>query len=138
MANAGTFNFSGPNGIEFGATLDLLLELRYPNGDPVDLTFYEGVGSEELRAHFRETLDDAAIVFDLSSEAGAFPATTLEIIQPGTAGNLRFVISVTDGEAAQTASQNTGTYDLEGQKADGSVTRLSEGAWTGSDNVTRA
>lgn len=136
MAEAATQNFTGDDAIEAGATFDVTITLLMPSGDPLDLTDFTSGAGGTLRSHFRPTVDSNTIVFNLT-DAPAYPLTHIEVVSPPTAGQLRIVLSDEDTAAADANNTESGVYDVEGERADGSVRRLLEGAWSVVEEVTR-
>lgn len=138
---AATINLIGDFALEYGATNVRVLPIRYPNGDPVDLTDYLFASGGELRGQFRLTnVDSATVVFQVTnggSDADPTPSTGVFIEAPATAGNLVVVISDTDGDAAQDAGHLAGVYDIEGESSAAFVARLVAGNWAGSKQATR-
>jgi len=124
---AGRYSFT----IEQGATLDLELQYRDANGNPIDLTNYSG------EMQIRNTVSSATPYITLSSSLQP-DGTGLNFsgsngITPPTSGSIGIFISAASSSALNFTA---GVYDLE--IASGSiVTRILEGQVKLSLNVTR-
>jgi hypothetical protein len=105
-----------------GATFNY--ELTYiAGGTPVDLSGYSA------RMQVRKGVDSVDPVFDLTVGDG--------ITLGGTAGTIDLFISPEDSEALNVRRVESWVYDLELEDEDGKVTRLIEGAFLVSPEVTR-
>ena len=113
---AGTYDIT----CEQGATFNLVLTWRNPDQSPVDLTGY--IGKMQVRA----SKADASAVLTLETGSG--------ITLGGTSGTVTLNASAT---ATGALDAGTYVYDLELTSSGGNVTRLVEGAFTVSGQVTR-
>jgi hypothetical protein len=107
--------------IEQGATWNLVLTWKI-NGSAVNLTSYTG------RMQVRVDVDDTETILSLTTDAGG------GIVLGGALGTITLSRSAT-----QTAALASGefVYDLELQSAGGEVTRLVQGSFTVTAEVTR-
>lgn len=145
---ASTFNFSGSDRMEAGATFDKTIELVYANGDPVDLTLYDPVatpGANGGRLRLRKTVDATATILQLNPTITA-GEQGVQIVQPATLGKVRIVIdaatlaSLSYTAGAPVPDNRSGVYDLETSTGGAipTVVRWIEGSYTISPEVTRA
>lgn len=106
--------------IEQGATFQMDVTWKATDGTPVDLT------GSTARMQLRETYDSGSTLVSLTSGSG--------ITLGGTAGTVTIVIT-----AAQTAALPivAGVYDLEVESGTGVVTRLLQGVFEVTPEVTR-
>lgn len=113
---AGTYDIT----CEQGATFNLVLTWRNPDQSPVDNTGYTA------KMQVRASKADADAVLTLQTGSG--------ITLGGTSGTVTL-----NASAATTGALTSGTYvyDLELTSGGGNVTRLVEGAFTVSGQVTR-
>jgi len=124
---AGRYSFT----IEQGATLDLELQYRDANGNPINLTDYSG------KMQIRESVSSPTAYITLSSSLQP-DGTGLNFsgsngTTPPTSGSIGIYISAVSSSAL---TFSTGVYDLE--IASGSVvTRILEGQVKLSLNVTQ-
>jgi hypothetical protein len=123
---AGRYSFT----IEQGATLNLELQYKDSNGNPIDLTDYSGkmqirpsVGSPIVYITLSSSLDVDGTGLNFSGSNGATPPTS---------GSIGVYISAVSSSAL---NFNTGVYDLE--ISSGSfVSRILEGQIKLSPNIT--
>jgi hypothetical protein len=115
---AGIYNFT----IEQGVTLNKTFIYADANGDPVDITGYSA------RMQSRATMQSSATVFERTTT----PANGLSI-PVGTDGAI--VMTMTATETAELPCG--GIYDLEIISPTGTVTRLLQGSFSLSYEVTR-
>jgi len=115
---AGIYNFI----IEQGVTLTKTFTYTDANGDPIDLTGYDA------RMQGRATMQSSATVFERTTT----PANGLTI-PIGTDGSIAMTMTAT--ETAELPCG--GIYDLEIVSPSGTVTRLLQGSFSLSYEVTR-
>lgn len=115
MINPGTYNIDAWQGANFDRTFTVT-----QGGTALDFTGYVG------RMQVREAADSTAYLLNLVSGAG--------ITLGGTAGTIAVAVT-----AAQSSAIPSGSfaYDLEIESLGGEVTRLLQGGFTVSGNVTR-
>ena len=113
---AGNYPFE----IEQGATLSRPIVWKDANGTPIDVTGYTA------RLHVRKAVASATTLLELTSPT--------EIVVGTTDG--KFTINMTDVETAALTFVS-GRYDLEVISPGGVVTRLLEGKFKVSKEVTR-
>jgi hypothetical protein len=116
MVSPGILNLTFPQ----GATWDLSLTYKASNGTPVNLTNYTA------RMQVRSSYASATAVLSLTDTAG--------ITLGGAAGTV--VVAVSASTAA-TIEANQYVYDLELVSGGGTVTRLVQGTFTVTPEVTR-
>ena len=106
--------------VEAGTTWQLYMTLKNDSGNVIDLTGYSA------RMKVRPTADSPTVLVSLTSGSG--------ITLGGTFGTI-----VVDRSATQTALYRfkSGVYDLEMESGTGVVTRLLEGVFVVSPEVTR-
>jgi hypothetical protein len=107
--------------IEQGATFQLNIVWKAPNGTPIDLTGYTA------RMQVREKVSSTATLLSLTTENGG-------IALGGAAGTIAVTAAATLTDDITT---KRGVYDLELVSSGGVVTRLIEGCVTISPEVTR-
>jgi hypothetical protein len=107
--------------IEQGATFDLRLVWKDPNGAPIDIS------TSAARMQIRHSTYDAQPIVSLTSEPGG----GLTIPAPGTID----ILITNEQTAALTVSR--GVYDIEIESQAGVVTRLIEGRVVIKQEVTR-
>lgn len=105
-----------------GASFDYSLTWQ-TGGTPVDLSGYSA------RMQVRETVDSTAVVLSLTAGTG--------ITLGGTAGTIFLEASAATMAAIDAQASNQFVYDLELVSGAGYVTRLLEGTFTVSPEVTR-
>jgi hypothetical protein len=114
-----------------GSTFTRLIEIEQPDLelDPTGNTFEEfNLSGYEARMQVRRTIDSAGFLLELSTQNGALT------INPNTAQN-QIMIEVS---AEVTASVNTnGVYDVEIISSSGVVSRVLQGKFNLSPEVTR-
>ena len=115
--SAGTYDFY----IEQGATYQLVVTWKQPDGTPVDLTGYSA------RMQFRKTKTSTTVLFSGTTANGV-------ISLGGAAGTVSITIPAT---STDDFTFGCGVYDLELESAGGIVTRLIEGDVEVSKEVTR-
>jgi hypothetical protein len=111
---------------EQGTTFTRILDLEYP--DDTDPTIFHKFDLTDFtaRMQIRRTIDTPSPVITLTTENGG-----IEIIELDS----RIIINMTD---VQTSSLTTsGVYDLEIESPDGIVSRVIQGNFTLSREVTR-
>jgi hypothetical protein len=119
---AGTYNILCEQGTTFGRVLDL----QYP--DPVDPEIYHPFDLQNFTARMqvRRTIDSTSTLVQLTTENG-------RIVLDEEPGRIRLIM-----DAATTAAiTNSGVYDLEIIDAGGTVSRVVQGLFTLSQEVTR-
>lgn len=104
-----------------GATLDLTLTWKDPDGSPVNLT------GASARMNVRESTASSVTLLSLTTADG-------RITLGGVAGTIRLLLSAA---VTATLSWTWGVYDLEIELAAGQVTRLLKGRVTVDPEVTR-
>ena len=107
--------------IEQGATLSRVLTYKDSAGSSINLTGFTA------RMSLRTDIEDSSAILSLTTENG-------RIALGGGAGTITLTVSASD-TAALTAGN--GVYDLEIVSSGGVVTRLIEGSYTISREVTR-
>jgi len=107
--------------IEKGATYRHRLVWKGANGMPIDLT------GCTAKMQVREEATSDTVLIELSTENGRITITP-------AAG--QFDLYITD-EDTDDLSLDGGVYDLEVYHPNGDVTRLCQGIWSFSDEVTR-
>ena len=105
---------------EQGATFNLVLTWRNPDQSPIDVTGYTA------KMQVRVSKSDSTAVLTLQTGSG--------ITLGGTAGTITLNASAT---ATNSLDAGTFVYDLELTSSNGTVTRLIEGSFTVSGQVTR-
>lgn len=108
-------------GIEQGSTLSLLLTWKDSNGTAVNLTGYTA------RMSLKSSFTSTTTILSLTTSNG-------RITLGGSAGTIQLTVSATD-TAALTAPQ-TGVYDLELVSGSSVVTRLIQGTFSITPEVT--
>lgn len=111
---------------EQGTTFTRILDLEYP--DDIDLTVFHKYDLTDFtaRMQIRRTIDTASPMIELTTENGG-----IEIV--GTDG--RIIIRMTDTQTAGLTS--SGVYDLEIISLEGTVSRVIQGNFALSKEVTR-
>lgn len=99
--------------IEAGATFQLRVTWKDPNGSPIDLTGYSA--RMKVKASY-----GGATLFTLTSPSGG-------LVLGGAAGTVDATISATDTASGISDSESTAVYDLEVVSGGGVVTRLVQG-----------
>lgn len=119
---AGTYNIL----CEQGTTFVRVLELQSPS--PADPTVYEvyDLTGHTARMQIRRTIDSSTVMITLTTENGG-----IEI--DGDDGKI--TIRMSDSDTAGLTS--SGVYDLEIEDASGNVSRVVQGTFTLSQEVTR-
>lgn len=124
---AGTYNFT----CEQGSTFTRLIELEEPDlvADPTGNTFAPiDINGYSARMQVRRTIDSASYLVYLTTENGGLT------INPADADN-QIVISMADEVTASIST--SGVYDLEIESPEGVVSRILQGVFTLSPEVTR-
>lgn len=106
---------------EQGATFSLVLTWRNPDGTPIDITGYSA------KMQVRASKADATAILTLDTTTGG-------ITLGGDMGTVTLTASAT---ATNSLTSGAYVYDLELTSATNNVTRLIEGAFTVSGQVTR-
>lgn len=122
---AGIYNITCQAGSTFGRTLTL----KYPDptSSPVDPTYLPwNLTGYTARMQVRRTIDSSTVLISLTTENG-------RITLGGASGIIELNITATD-TAALTSS---GVYDLEIVDSNGIVSRILQGNFTLSQEVTR-
>jgi len=114
---AGTYNFI----IEKGTTFTRTVTWTDSEGDPIDLTGYTA------RMQGRASMDSTTTLFSLTS-----PSTGISIPTPA---NGALIITLTDTQTTNLPCG--GVHDLELVSPSGTVTRLFQGSFDISNEVTR-
>lgn len=119
---AGTYNIL----CEQGTTFVRVLELQSPN--PVDSSVYEvyDLTGHTARMQVRRTIDSSAVIISLTTENGGIQID-------GDDGKITIIMS--DSQTA--ALTSSGVYDLEIEDPSGNVSRVVQGTFTLSQEVTR-
>jgi len=115
MINPGVYDITAYQGADFDRTFTIT-----QGGTALNLTGYTS------RMQVREAADSTAYLLSLTSGSG--------ITLGGTAGTIAVAITSTQSSAIAAGSY---AYDLEIIAGSGSVTRLLQGGFTVSGNVTR-
>jgi hypothetical protein len=115
MINPGTYNITAYQGADFDRTFTIT-----QGGTALNLSGYTSA------MQVREAADSTAYLLSLTSSSG--------ITLGGTAGTIAVAITSAQSSAISAGSY---AYDLEITSGAGQVTRLLEGAFTVSGNVTR-
>ena len=115
MINPGTYNITAYQGADFDRTFTIT-----QGGTALNLSGYTS------GMQVREAADSTAYLLSLTSSSG--------ITLGGTAGTIAVAITSAQSSAISAGSY---AYDLEITSGAGQVTRLLEGAFTVSGNVTR-
>jgi len=125
---AGNYNMT----CQQGSTFRRSIEIEQPDleADPTGNTFIPfDLSGYSARMQVRRTIDSANFLLELSTQNGA-----LTINPSGTAPNQIYI----DVSASVTASVNTsGVYDIEIANPDGTITRVLQGVFNLSPEVTR-
>lgn len=125
---AGNYNIT----CEQGSTFRRTLEIEQPDldADPTGQTFIPfSLSGYTARMQVRRTIDSANFLLELTTENGA-----LTLNPTGDTENQIYI----DVSASVTASiENSGVYDLEVISADGEVSRIIQGTFNLSREVTR-
>lgn len=125
---AGNYNMT----CQQGSTFRRSIEIEQPDlaADPTGNTFIPfDLSGYSARMQVRRTIDSANFLLELTTQNGA-----LTIDPSGTAPNQIYI----DVSASVTASVNTsGVYDLEIVNPDGTITRVLQGVFNLSPEVTR-
>jgi len=111
--------------VEQGADFRLALRWLSANGTPVDLTGYTA------ESQMRASHSSVSVVLSFSSTAGISSPT--RILLGGAAGT---VILEADAVATRAVTLRQGVYDVEVTSPAGAVTRLAEGRFLLSREVT--
>lgn len=125
---AGNYNIT----CEQGSTLRRTLEIEQPDlvADPTGQVFepYD-LSGYSARMQVRRTIDSSTFLLNLTTENGAL------VLNPnGTSNNVIYI----DVSASVTASvENSGVYDIELVGPDGTVSRILQGNFNLSREVTR-
>lgn len=124
---AGNYNIT----CEQGSTFRRLLEIEQPDlvNDPTGQTFVPfDLTGYSARMQVRRTLDSSSFMLELTTGNGSL------LINPADEINQIFI----DVSASVTASvQTSGFYDIEIENGDGVVSRILQGTFTLSPEVTR-
>lgn len=124
---AGNYNMTCQQGSTFRRTI----EIEQPDlaTDPTGNTFVPfNLSGYSAKMQVRRTIDSSSFLLELSTMNGALT------INPGNALNQIYI----DVSASVTASVNTsGVYDIEIINPDGTVTRVLQGIFNLSPEVTR-
>jgi hypothetical protein len=115
MINPGTYNITAYQGADFDRTFTIT-----QSGTALNLTGYSSA------MQVREAADSTAYLLNLTSGSG--------ITLGGTAGTITVAITSAQSSAIPAGSY---AYDLEIISGSGAVTRLLQGGFTVSGNVTR-
>lgn len=115
MINPGTYNITAYQGADFDRTFTVT-----QSGTALNLTGYSSA------MQVREAADSTAYLLSLTSGSG--------ITLGGTAGTITVAITSAQSSAIAAGSY---AYDLEIVSGSGAVTRLLQGGFTVSGNVTR-
>lgn len=107
--------------IEQGSTFKRTITWKNAAGNPIDITGYSA------RLHMRESVNAAITVLTLTTQNGG-------IELGGALGTINLTASATDTSAILAKK---GVYDLEIEAPNGEVTRLLEGKFSVSPEVTR-
>jgi len=124
---AGTYNFT----CEQGSTFTRLIELEEPDlvADPTGNTFVPiDINGYSARMQVRRTIESTSYLVYLTTENGGLT------INPADADN-QIVISMADEVTASISV--SGVYDLEIESPEGVVSRILQGVFTLSPEVTR-
>ena len=125
---AGNYNMT----CQQGSTFRRSIEIEQPDlaADPTGNTFIPfDLSGYSARMQVRRTIDSANFLLELSTQNGA-----LTINPSGTAPNQIYI----NVSASVTASVNTsGVYDIEIVNPDGTITRVLQGVFNLSPEVTR-
>lgn len=114
---ADTYNLN----IDAGATYQLTVTWNDSNGDPIDLTSYSA------RMKLKDTYGGTTLVSLTDSDG---------ITLGGSAGTVAITISDALTSSIGGTSHTKGVYDLEVESAGGVTTRILEGKWVCSPEVT--
>lgn len=116
--------------VKQGATYALVLTIKDPNDDPIDLTGYEFRG--QVRTSTSDPTVQANFEFEIQPQTG------------GTLGKVTATLTATETAGITLPENNRPTrkittmiYDIESETVDGEVTRWLEGAALISPEVTR-
>lgn len=124
---AGNYNIT----CEQGSTFRRMLELEQPDleADPTGQTYTDfDLSGYTARMQVRRTIESTAFLLELTTENGGLT------INPADEINQIYI----DVSASVTASiQNNGVYDIEIINGDGVVSRILQGTFTLSHEVTR-
>ena len=116
-----TYDFTGDNAIQQGATFTKTMAWKDSAGSPVNLTGYSA------KMQIRKSASNVDVIADLSTvNAG--------VTLGGSAGTIQLDLTATQTSAI---TAKTGVYDLELTSANGTVTRFLSGAVEISREVTR-
>lgn len=107
--------------IDAGATFSIVVTWKDPNGTPIDLTGYSA------RMKLKDTYGGNTLVSLTDSDG---------ITLGGSAGTVTVTISDSQTAAIGGTDHTKGVYDLEVESAGGVTTRLLEGRWVCSPEVT--
>lgn len=125
---AGTYNFT----CEQGSTFSRLIELEQPDlvTDPTGQTFdVFDLSGYTARMQVRRTIDSSTAMVTLTTENGGITINQT----PGSINHINIYIADT-----QTSTlQSNGVYDIEIINSDGEVSRILQGVFTVSPEVTR-
>ena len=125
---AGTYNFT----CEQGSTFSRLIELEQPDlvADPTGQTFAVfDLSGYTARMQVRRTIDSSTAMVTLTTENG-------RIIINQTPGSINHINIYMADELTATL-QSSGVYDIEIINNDGEVSRILQGIFTVSPEVTR-
>lgn len=124
---AGTYNFT----CEQGSTFTRLIELEEPDlvADPTGETFVPmDISNHTARMQVRRTIDSGTFLVYLTTENGGLT------VNPADADN-QILINMSDEVTASITT--SGVYDLEIESPAGVVSRILQGVFTLSPEVTR-
>lgn len=116
--------------VKQGSTYQLLLTIKDPDDDPIDLTGYTFRG--QIRTSTSDSTIQAAFSFNILTQSG------------GTLGQVEATLSATDTAGIELPENDRPTrkitkmiYDIESETGGGEVTRWLEGAANISPEVTK-
>ncbi len=125
---AGTYNFT----CEQGSTFSRLIEIEQPDlvADPTGQTFEDfDLNGYTARMQVRRTIDSSTAMVTLTTENGGIAINQV----PGTSNNLNIYMDNT----VTATLLNSGVYDIEIINDGGEVSRILQGVFTVSPEVTR-
>jgi hypothetical protein len=119
---AGTYNILCEQGTTFGRIIDL----QYPDQVDPDIYYPFDLESFTARMQVRRTVDSTSTLIELTTENG-------RIFLNEEPGRIRLLLTA----AATAGITNSGVYDLEIIDGSGQVSRVIQGLFTLSQEVTR-
>lgn len=119
---AGIYNILCEQGTTFGRTF----EIQYPDPDEPTTFYPYDLTAHTARMQVRRTIESSTVIIELTTENGG-----IEIDEDLG----KITVTMTDAQTG--ALTSSGVYDLEIEDANGNVSRVVQGTFTLSLEVTR-